>query len=218
MNEQMIRPRTLALVTALVVTLAQVVSAGPPRGKQWEYGGALFWEVEHDEAGGGEEVGEAMEESGVWVRRHASSIDARAIATELTPGHVYTATIVAFNNPAACAFPVHPGLRCGPIDFFTNPAVQPSFMWGDGKIATRERVEFRVHRKVKVKSRIFFGSPDGLTNPFDAEVTIDLFDMGLPIPGHVQDQRTSISYGCGPGEPNGPASETPCKDLAGNGM
>jgi len=217
-----VKIRMATLASALVLMVASAAGASPPHGKQWESVGPLFWEAEHEESAGG-----AIEEgrggdggvgSGAWVRRHSNSIDGRVIATELEPGHVYTVNIVVFNNPDACTSPTSAPLRCGLMDFFFNPAAEGAIMWGDGALARNPTVEFRMHRKVKTKSRVWLGSPAGLTNPAGAEITFDLLDMGLPIPDHLRDQRTSATFGCGTGEPNDAHSGGFCKDIAGNGM
>jgi len=212
-------PHLATLASVLVLTLTSSASATPPHGKNWEFGGPLIWEVDHDDADGGEageELGKAMEGSGTWLRRNRGGIDGRVIATELTPGRIYTMNFIVFDTPDACMFPPPvPGLRCGLLDLIANPAAGGSYLWGDGKLAQRASVEFRGHRKVNSKSRVWIG--DGLTNPAGAEITFDVLDMGPPIPGHVRDQRTSASFGCGHGEPND--SGTPfCTDIAGNGL
>lgn len=210
---------TTILAAALVLALAPAARSGAPHGTQWEPVGPLVWEAEHDEPEGGEsgQVGEEMEGSGAWVRRNRNSVDGRVIATELTPGHVYTLHFVIFNNPDACTFGQTPEHRCGMLDVFLNPAADGSFMWADGQLARQSTVEFRAHRKVKTKSRIWFGN--GLTNPDGADVLFELFDMGLPIPEHLRDQRTSATFGCGEGEPNHEGSVGGfCRDLAGTGV
>src|SRR5262249_4618639 len=143
--------------------------------------------------------------------------EGRVRATELTPGHVYTVQLVVFNNPDACTHPTPTGFRCGFLDMF-DPATGGSFMWGDGKLAARSTVDFRVRRNVNDTTRIWLGSPAGITNLAGSEISFDLTDMGLPIPGHLHDQLTSATFGCGAGEPNDAHNFGFCKDAAGNAM
>lgn len=110
----------------------------------------------------------------------------------LESGAVYTAWWVIFNRPDQCS-----GGMCGSDDLADNRvATQASLMWASGSIVGQDGIgNFEATLgKEQSSGEIIYGP--GLLNTRQAEVHVVLRSHGLPMPGFVYDQLSTLKGGC----------------------
>ena len=126
-------------------------------------------------------------------------------STGFTPNTVVSAWWINFNNPENCTHPdVSHGWLCTGPDL-ADPATGGSYQFADSQIV-KDRGRIVLRARLPVGETSGCASPSlpciGLTNPIGAEYHIALRTMGPVIPALLEEQRTTLDAGCGPGEPN----------------
>lgn len=126
--------------------------------------------------------------------RTDNGLSAQLRTTGLTPGHVVTLWLVAFNDPDRCQAGLPGFSSCGHPDALAGRGgVSPNHAAG-AIVGEDGTVGFGAHLRVGDDSRALAGP--GLVAPHRAEVILVVKTHGPKIPGLVSEQLHTFAGGC----------------------
>lgn len=167
--------RAVLTVIALLSLLATPVLAGPPVTDDLD--------VHEFAASGFIPDASATAE----LKRYNNKVKIKIQTNNLDPGAVYTVWAVVWNDPDVCSDP------CGMDDI---GAPGNSIFWVTGKVINSQG-------NATFNGMIFENSPPGpvnfgpgLTSAADAELHFIMRSHGQPIPGMVDEQKSTLDGGC----------------------
>ncbi|MGI9038551.1 MAG: hypothetical protein ACR2GQ_06795 [Gemmatimonadota bacterium] len=146
--------------------------------------------------------------------RTKNGINFRFATNSLEPGHAYTLWIVIWNEPENCVD------GCDGADLFTVDAV-PDMLYGAGHVvggSGQATFSGRIQvgdASASVQAPLGL-APNGLIDPYGAEVHLVLHHHGEKIPAFMPDMIKTLAGGCYDTGVGGPGAPTPWNDFAGS--